>query len=102
LHDDEKKSMEVAKKLEKLFSELYNINLCISYPVDVCYVIFYTKKSGVNQNIETLLMPLFFRQLFSLLFSPTQNLDSDCPCPLCLIPVPKKIPMCFLSKLANC
>ena len=49
-----------------------------------------------------LLMPLFFCQLFRLLFSPAQNLDSDCPCPLCLIPVPKKIPMCFLSKLANC
>ena len=77
------------------------MKICVSYPVDVCYVIIYAKKSRVNQNIEMLLMPPFFCQLFRLLFSPAQNLDSDCPCPLCLIPVPKKIPMCFLSKLAN-
>ena len=37
------------------------MKICISYPVDVCYVIFYTKKSRVNQNIELWLMPLFFR-----------------------------------------
>jgi len=30
--------------------------LCVSYPVDVCYVIIYTKKNRVNQNIEMLLM----------------------------------------------
>ena len=35
------------------------MKICVLYPVDVCYVIFYTKKSRVNQN-----------------------LDSDCPCPL--------------------
>jgi hypothetical protein len=74
--------MEVAKKLEKSFSKLCNIKkvmicsywiitrrrrlsgepmkICVSYPVDVCYVIIYTKKNGVNQNIEMLLMPPFF------------------------------------------
>ena len=41
---------------------------CVSYPVDVCCVIIYTKKSRVNQNIEMLLMPPFFCQLFRLLF----------------------------------
>ena len=54
------------------------MKLCVSYPVDVCYVIIYTKKNRVNQNIEMLLMPPFFCQLFRLLFSPAQNLDSDC------------------------
>ena len=44
------------------------MKIWVSYPVDVCYVIFYTKKSRVNQNIEMLLMPLFFRQLFRQLF----------------------------------
>jgi len=40
------------------------MKICVSYPVDVCCVIFYAKKSRVNQNIEMLLMPLFFRLLF--------------------------------------
>jgi hypothetical protein len=34
------------------------MKICVSYPVDVCYVIIYTKKNGVNQNIEMLLMPV--------------------------------------------
>ncbi len=52
------------------------MKICVSYPVDVCYVIIYTKKSRVNQNIEMLLMPPFFCQLFRLLFSPAKNPDS--------------------------
>jgi len=28
------------------------MKICISYPVDVCYVIIYTKKNRINQNIE--------------------------------------------------
>ena len=40
------------------------MKICVSYPVGVCCVIFYAKKSRVNQNIEMLLMPLFFRLLF--------------------------------------
>jgi len=40
------------------------MKICVSYPVSVCCVIFYAKKSRVNQNIEMLLMPLFFRLLF--------------------------------------
>jgi hypothetical protein len=47
--------------------------------VDVCCVIICTKQSRANQNIEMLLMPLFFSRLFRLLFSPAQDLDSDCP-----------------------
>ena len=31
------------------------MKICVSYPVDVCYVIIYTKKSRVNKNIEMLL-----------------------------------------------
>ena len=44
------------------------MKICVSYSVDVCYVIIYTKKNRVNQNIEMLLMPPFFCQLFRLLF----------------------------------
>ena len=33
------------------------MKICVSCPVDVCYMIIYTKKSRVNQNIEMLLMP---------------------------------------------
>ena len=47
--------------------------LCVSYPVDVCYVIIYTKKNRVNQNIKMLLISPFFCQLLRLLFSPDQN-----------------------------
>jgi hypothetical protein len=32
--------------------------LCVSYPVDVYYMIIYTKKNRINQNIEMLLMPV--------------------------------------------
>jgi len=46
------------------------MKIYVSYPVDVCYVIIYTKKNRVNQNIEMLLMPLFFSQLLRLLFHP--------------------------------
>ena len=53
------------------------MKICVSYPVDVCYVIICTKKNRTNQNIEMLLMPPFFCQLFRLLFSPAQNLNSD-------------------------
>ena len=50
------------------------MKICVSYLVDVCYVIIYTKKNRVNQNIEMLLMPPFFCQLLRLIFSPA-NLD---------------------------
>lgn len=51
--------------------------LCVSYTVDVCYVIVYTKKNIVNSNIEHVVDAPFFCQLFLLLFSPAQDLDSD-------------------------
>jgi hypothetical protein len=44
------------------------MKICVSYPVDVCYVIIYTKQNKVKQNIEMLLMLPFFCQLFRLLF----------------------------------
>ena len=77
------------------------MKICVSCPVDVCYVIIYTKKNRVNQNIEMLLMPPFFCQLFRLLFSPAQNLDSASgserlSLPAMPSPKPKKTQLCGL------
>jgi len=46
------------------------MKICVSYLVDVCYVIIYTKKSRVNQNIETWLMPRSSASYSAYFFHP--------------------------------
>ncbi len=49
------------------------MKICVSYPVDVCYVIICTKKNGVNQNIEMLLMPVFLPAIPATFFTRPES-----------------------------
>ena len=64
--------------------------LCVSYPVDVRYLIIYTKQNRANQNIEILLMPPFFCQLFRLLFFTRPESGFGLSLPAIPSPKPKK------------
>ena len=46
------------------------MKICVSSLVDVCYVIIYTKKSRVNQNIEMVLMPRSSASYYAYFFHP--------------------------------
>jgi hypothetical protein len=49
------------------------MKICVSYPVDVCYVIICTKKNRANQNIEMLLMPVLLPAILPTFFTRPES-----------------------------